>query len=173
MKNNCLIVVDMQNDFISGALGTMEAQSIVPKVVERINRAKAEGWHIFVTKDTHFADYHLTMEGEKLPVSHCICGSVGWQLNDDVADALDKYPVNYVHKGAFGSEDLLDELNNCTQIEVIGLCTDICVIVNAILIKTRFSETPIRVDSSCCAGTTPAMHEAALKVMRSCQIEVV
>lgn len=183
-----LIVVDMQNDFINGSLGTKEAQAIVPNVVKRINEAKAEGWNIYVTQDTHFGDYLDTREGEKLPVKHCLIGTAGWKLNADVQAALSNYPYRVIHKLTFGSDYLVNELDNLTNgdnrhdagynyekytFELIGLCTDICVVSNAMLIKARFPEDCVQVNAACCAGVTPELHEAALKVMKSCQIDII
>ncbi len=185
---NILIVVDMQNDFVNGSLGTKEAQAIIPHVVKRIQEAKAAGWTIYVTQDTHFSDYLHTQEGEKLPVKHCLLGTEGWKLNEDVQSALANYPYCLVHKSTFGSDHMIEELLMLTDsnyrfdlecngqpdtFELIGLCTDICVVSNAILVKTYFPEDRVVVNSACCAGVTPALHEAALKVMQSCQIDVI
>ena len=169
---NFLIVVDMQNDFIDGALGTSGAVKIVPAVKEKIENF--EGRVIF-TRDTHGEDYMNTQEGRLLPVPHCIEGSDGWQIRPEL-DALRKEPA--IDKPTFGStilgELLLNE-NNKEKIEsitLIGLCTDICVISNAMLIKAFLPEIPIIVDAACCAGVTPESHTNALNAMRACQIQI-
>lgn len=169
-----LVVVDMQKDFVDGALGSKEAVAIVPAVVEKIKAFKGE---IFVTFDTHFSDYLETREGRFLPVPHCIVHTEGWRLDQTVAAALEEKPYTPVKKITFGST-VLPELIEKTageeafSVELIGLCTDICVVSNALLLKAHFPEAPIRVDAACCAGVTPEKHEAALETMRSCQIEI-
>jgi len=170
-----LVVVDMQNDFIDGALGTKEAQAIVDKVVKKIENFDGA---IYVTYDTHFEDYMETNEGKNLPVCHCVRDTKGWQLNDKVKAALDKKEsYTEVEKITFGSIDLpfvLAEENEMddAEIELVGLCTDICVVSNALILKANYPDTDIYVDSSCCAGVTPEKHQAALETMRSCQIIV-
>ena len=169
-----LIVVDMQKDFVDGALGTAEAVAIVPAVVKKIEDFDGE---IFATLDTHFDNYMQTMEGRNLPVPHCIKGTYGWQLNKDVADALEKRGYTPVEKNTFGSVQLPSLIAAAAagepfELELIGLCTDICVVSNALLLKAIYCETPIAVDAACCAGVTPEKHEAALETMRSCQITV-
>lgn len=168
-----LVVVDMQKDFVDGALGTKEAVAIVPAVVEKINGFDGA---IFATLDTHFDNYLNTAEGRKLPVPHCIKGTVGWQLDSEVAAALDKKGYTPVEKNTFGSVELpglIEKAANGEEfdLELIGLCTDICVVSNALLLKAHFPEAPVRVDAACCAGVTPQAHEAALATMRSCQID--
>ena len=169
-----LIVVDMQKDFVDGALGTKEAEAIVPAVVNKIAGFDGE---IFATFDTHFENYMQTAEGKKLPVPHCIKGTDGWLLNDEVAAALEKKGFTAVEKNTFGSVDLPGLIEKAANgedfaLEVIGLCTDICVVSNALLLKASFPEAPIAVDAACCAGVTPQAHEAALATMKSCQIDV-
>ena len=170
-----LIVVDMQNDFVDGALGSKEAAAIVENVVKKIESFDGE---IYVTYDTHYEDYMQTSEGRNLPVAHCIRESEGWQLNAAVKEALDKKEsYTEIEKITFGSVDLpfvLAEENDMdnAEIELIGLCTDICVVSNALILKASFPELNISVDSSCCAGVTPEKHLAALETMRSCQIVV-
>lgn len=170
-----LIVVDMQKDFVDGALGTAEAVAIVPNVMDKILSFEGQ---IFATLDTHAANYMETAEGKKLPVPHCIKGTPGWQLDDQVAAALEQKGYTPVEKITFGSV-LLPRLiyqaagGEAFTLELIGLCTDICVVSNALLLKANFPEVPIRVDSSCCAGVSPATHQAALDTMRCCQIEVI
>ena len=167
-----LVVVDMQNDFIDGALGTAEAVGIVDRVADRIAAARAEGTQVWFTRDTHPSDYLNTQEGRKLPVVHCVRGTAGWEISPK----LDVSGSPIVDKPTFGSMELaerLGELEDVESIELVGLCTDICVISNALLLKARMPEVPIKVDASCCAGVTPASHENALAAMKMCQIEVV
>lgn len=167
-----LIVVDMQNDFIDGTLGTPEAQAIVPAAVARIRRAKDEGWTVIATLDTHEENYLDTAEGRKLPVKHCIRGTHGWMLADAIDAALDG--AKTVKKPTFGSVKLLGMIQPADDltIEFIGLCTDICVVSNALLVKAHFPEAHIAVNSACCAGVTPEKHRAALETMASCQIDI-
>lgn len=169
---NILVVVDMQNDFINGALGTKEAQQIVPHVVEKIENFDGR---VIATRDTHTEAYLDTAEGKKLPVRHCIKGTEGWQLHPQIAALISRKPID---KPAFGSKELAQTLASChadnaiDSITLIGLCTDICVISNALLLKAFLPEVPIFVDAACCAGVTPESHENALKAMQMCQIEV-
>ena len=174
-----LVVVDMQKDFVSAALGTPEAVAIVNAVAGKIRSyaADPEG-HILVTYDTHTPDYMNTREGKHLPVPHCIKGTDGWQLDSRIAAALEWTAYTPVEKPTFGSirlPDLVRELaaGEDFTIELCGLCTDICVVSNALLLKAHFPEAEISVDASACAGVTPATHEAALTTMSMCQIEVV
>jgi len=182
-----LVVVDMQNDFITGPLGTPEAVSIVDKVVEKI---RGEEWDwIFVTVDTHSPDYlDNTQEGKKLPVEHCISGTDGWRLNSNIVEELTKHVDIYdeyrrpkiVAKDTFGAEELPKTMKNIIpfykshdyECTFIGVCTDICVISNALLLKAHYPEMRIVVDAACCAGTTPEKHRMALEVMKSCQIDI-
>lgn len=169
-----LIVVDMQNDFIDAALGTPQAQEIVEKAVEKIRNFDGR---IIATLDTHEQDYMDTQEGKHLPVSHCIRDSDGWQLNERVREALEEKGYIAVAKPTFGSVELVEIIKKEDeqqemQIQLIGLCTDICVVSNALLLKTNFPEARISVDASCCAGVTPEKHRAALMTMESCQIEI-
>lgn len=173
MAEKYLIVIDVQNDFVTDALGTKEAQAIVEPVVEKIK--SFEGTVIF-TKDTHEERYLDTQEGTYLPVRHCIRGTKGWELVDPV-DALRKERNAVVYeKPTFGSVELAEALRvkyenqELESVELIGLCTDICVISNALLLKAVMPECPIYVDASCCAGVTPEKHQAALETMQSCQI---
>lgn len=167
-----LVVVDMQNDFIDGALGTKEAEAIVDNVAGKI-----EGFDglVVYTRDTHKPDYLKTQEGTKLPVEHCIEGSEGWAISSKLPVDDDALIIN---KPTFGSKELglylesLNERESIEEIEVIGLCTDICVISNALVIKAFLPEVPIVVDPSCCAGVTPESHENALEAMKMCQISV-
>ena len=165
---NYLIVVDMQNDFIDGSLGSAMAQAIVPKVVEKA--AHFDGKVIF-TRDTHGPNYLNTQEGRKLPVKHCIQGTPGWQICEE----LQPFAANVVDKLSFGSISLprlLAQEGTPESIELCGLCTDICVITNAMMLKGTRPEVPIRVRAACCAGVTPQSHENALAAMKQCQIEI-
>ena len=168
-----LVVIDMQNDFIDGSLGTAEAQAIVGQVKEKIRSYEAE--NIFATRDTHGAEYLQTSEGRHLPVEHCIRGTKGWEIRENIAGEMPKAVI--VDKPTFGSVKLAGLLKEVSekeeiQVELVGLCTDICVVSNALLLKAYMPEVRILVDSSCCAGVTPGSHEAALATMRMCQIEV-
>lgn len=170
-----LIVVDMQKDFVDGALGSAEAVRIVPAVSEKIRSFDGK---LFVTYDTHHGDYMDTAEGKKLPVPHCIRGTEGWELNGAVAEALKNKAYEVVEKPTFGST-VLPELIRADAgdedfcIELIGLCTDICVVSNALLLKAHFPEKAIAVDAACCAGVSRETHLAALTTMRCCQIDVI
>ena len=144
-----LVVIDMQNDFIDGALGTPEAEAIVPNVVDRVKNFNGL---VLATRDTHGGDYLQTQEGRMLPVEHCIRGTYGWEIREEIAELLESGPID--------------------SITLVGLCTDICVISNAMLLKAFLPEVPIMVDSLCCAGVTPESHERALEAMKACQIEV-
>lgn len=165
-----LIVVDMQNDFITGALGSAQAKAIVPKVAQKLAQRRSEGWQAVFTRDTHGPDYLDTREGKKLPVPHCIKDTPGWQICDELAveDAL------VVDKPTFGSPQLahLAARMEPERVELVGLCTDICVISNALLLKAAVPEAEVTVDASCCAGVTPESHENALRAMAACQVEV-
>ena len=170
-----LVVVDMQNDFIDGALGTAEAVAIVDNAAEKIKNFNGD---IFVTYDTHFDNYMDTQEGKKLPVPHCIKGTKGWELNSKIAAALKDKNYTPVEKLTFGSVDLPSLVkdtigDDSAEITLIGLCTDICVVSNALLLKANLLDAEIFVDSACCAGVTPATHNAALDTMRCCQINII
>lgn len=165
-----LIVVDMQKDFIDGSLGTKEAVAIVPNVKKKISEYEAAGKEIIFTRDTHFENYLETFEGKHLPVEHCIKGTEGWQVNPE----LERAEKTHIDKLTFGFEGWKEYIKDAsTSVEIIGLCTDICVISNALLLRAYYPEMDIMVDASCCAGVTPEKHDAALEVMRSCQIEVI
>ena len=167
-----LVVVDMQNDFIDGALGTKEAVAIVPAVEEKIKNF--EGRIIF-TRDTHEENYMDTQEGKNLPVPHCIRGTKGWEIRAELMDFCKEEPINKV---TFGSVDLgpilkaANENNPIESITFIGLCTDICVISNVMITKAFLPEVKVKVDASCCAGVTPESHKNALEAMKVCQVEV-
>lgn len=195
-----LVVVDMQNDFITGPLGTLEAQAIVPNVINKIEECASNEDLVLFTKDTHDRDYLDSLEGKNLPVPHCIEGTDGWcidkrvrsaWLNNEmlILDPEDYYDVkenNTIIKGGFGSADLANLIfdllyregcgvyqeRKIEEIELVGVCTDICVIANAMILKSIFPNIPITVDSTCCAGVTPERHATALKAMEECQIIV-
>jgi len=160
-----LIVVDMQNDFITGTLGSKLAEAIVPNVVEKVKNF--DGKAIF-TRDTHFADYMQTQEGKKLPVEHCIKGTDGWQICDE----LKPFATDVVDKITFGSIELPKMMTDADEIELCGLCTDICVISNAMILKATYPEVKITVDSNCCAGVSVESHNTALDAMKAVQIEI-
>ncbi len=168
-----LIVVDMQNDFIDGALGTKEAEGIVERVRAKIQTYPPDC--IYATRDTHGENYLETSEGKYLSVKHCVKGTPGWELRKEIADAMPQAML--VDKPTFGSAELAECLweesrKEDIEIELVGLCTDICVVTNALLLKTKLPETRISVDASCCAGVTPESHKAALLTMKMCQIEI-
>ena len=170
-----LVVIDMQNDFISGSLGTAEAEAIVPAAAERI--ASFDGDRIIVTFDTHFDNYLDTHEGKNLPVPHCIEGTEGYELDDRIAAALEGKEYLKLSKSTFGNFSVSEEIaaafpEETPEIELIGLCTDICVASNALILRTAFPEAEITVYRDCCAGATPESHAAALAVMQSCQINI-
>lgn len=170
-----LVVVDMQNDFIDGSLGTKEAVGIVDNVVEKI---KAFNGKIFATLDTHYDNYLTTSEGKKLPVEHCVRMTNGWLINSSVLKAMSGKNYKTIEKKTFGSIKLVNEIcrlkrNGDVEVELLGLCTDICVVSNALLLKANFPEMKISVDASCCAGVTTELHNAALSTMKSCQIDVI
>lgn len=180
-----LIVVDMQKDFITGPLGNEQTRAVVPNVVKRIEEALQNGEKVWYTFDTHGEDYMDTQEGKYLPVPHCIYGTDGWELIDEINNlALEHSSKNCLSKPTFGAYNLPDIIlqnypdedeDPITDITLIGVCTDICVISNALLLKSYFcGDLPvdIHVDARCCAGVTPEKHKAALEVMKSCQILV-
>ena len=162
-----LIVVDMQNDFIDGSLGTAEAAAIVDAVRAKIIEYRDRGDEVIFTRDTHHENYMQTNEGRHLPVVHCIEGTAGWEIRDGLwyegAKVIDKPSFGYTGWAGRAFE----------EVELIGLCTDICVVSNALIIKALYPEIRVSVDSACCAGVTPESHEAALTTMRMCQIEVI
>lgn len=162
-----LIVVDMQNDFIDMALGTEEAVAIVPKVKQKIEEYLKNGDEVIFTRDTHNKNYLDTPEGKKLPVPHCIKGTKGWEI----ADGLYVTGCKIIDKSNFGWPHWDKE--TLEDVELIGLCTDICVVSNALIIKAAFPDANVKVDSTCCAGVTPESHNAALTTMKMCQIDVI
>ena len=161
-----LVVSDMQNDFIDGALGSDDTAAIVPSVVEKIRKCREEGYRVIFTRDTHHNDYLDTKEGFYLPVKHCVEGTEGWEISSEIDTAddiiIDKPAFGYLGWKEYPSDEFL----------LIGLCTDICVVSNALILKAMFPESVIKVDSHCCAGITPEIHEAALMTMRVCHVEV-
>lgn len=186
MMKKVLVVVDVQKDFVDGSLGTPEAQAIVPKIEEKILNGGYD--EVLYTFDTHYLpEYWESSEGKKLPVEHCIKGTPGWcsalSTNKDKKSIIEKNTFGYlrwngyIHRIYNGSdpwrEDDDTDVEVTESIELVGLCTDICVVTNALILKTYYPEIPITVDASCCAGTTPEAHKAALTVMKSCQIDVI
>lgn len=181
-----LCIIDCQNDFVTGALGSPEAQAIIPYVCEKIKGLYNDTDYIITTFDTHYDNYLSTLEGQKLPVAHCIYGTDGWNLNREIKDTMENclWLANIVKKETFGAIKELplnvkmiatskaDSLDN-VEIEICGLCTDICVISNALILRAAFPNMKITCDAKACAGTSVEAHEAALKVMESCQIEVI
>lgn len=169
-----LIVVDIQNDFVDGALGTPEAVAIIDKAADKIKSHKGE---IVVTYDTHFENYMESAEGKRLPVPHCIKGTAGFELNPKIAEALNGRHYTSVEKITFGSVELPGVIEKLAdgedfRVTLIGLCTDICVVSNALILKAAFPEKDIAVDPSCTAGVTPHSHNAAIETMRMCQITI-
>lgn len=164
-----LIVVDMQNDFIDGTLGTKEAQAIVSNVAKKIKEYKDAGKQVIFTRDTHSENYLEIYEGKHLPVTHCVKNTIGWQISDkldfDIENdiLIDKPTFGWLNWKDFGFE----------SVEICGLCTDICVVSNALIIRANYPEIDITIDASCCAGVTPDTHKAALATMKMCQIEVI
>ena len=165
-----LVVVDMQNDFITGALGTKEAQAIIPNVKAKIDEFVQNGQQIIFTRDTHYEDYMDTQEGFNLPVMHCIEGTEGWEIES----SLQLEDAMVFDKITFGSPELAAYIQEAEfdTVTLVGVCTDICVISNAMLIKAFDTEVLVQVDSTCCAGVTPESHQNALKAMKQCQIEI-
>ena len=174
---NFLIVVDMQNDFVTGALGSADAQAIVNNVVNRVKEGNDLGEIIIFTRDTHEEDYLTTQEGVKLPVPHCIKGSEGWQIIPELKGLASNKMI--IDKPTFGSFDLVNllvkanENEPVVEVTLLGLCTDICVISNAMLIKNALPNVTVKVDASCSAGVSKESHTNALNAMKVCQIEVV
>lgn len=183
-----LILVDCQNDFIDGSLGSLEAKAIVPRIVDKINNyPNQSNTLILFTKDTHYDNYLDTLEGTILPIPHCIENTPGWSINREIKDAVkgkrfltyssDKIIKSRIYKNTFGSKDLMEllekEKNNIEEVEFVGLCTDVCVISNVLMARMVLPEVEIYVDKNCCAGTTPETHKFVLEVMKSCQINVI
>lgn len=166
-----LIVVDYQKDFVSGALGSDRAKKIFESVEKKIKEYSQNGWNVVFTFDTHYENYMETAEGKKLPVEHCIEGTDGWELYMHVDKVVQGDPL-YIRKNTFGYTDWNYMIPDAEEIEIIGVCTDICVVSNALILKAQFTEVPISVDAACCAGTSDEAHNAALTTMKSCQIDV-
>lgn len=177
-----LLVIDAQNDFVTGALANPEAQAKIPAIREKIKRRIDEGWQVVFTQDTHFDDYDKTMEGKYLPITHCIAETDGWQIVPELKEFLEDSQrilksrfgaIELYHRVAIRVSKKLLEKEIIEEIELIGFCTDICVVSNALILKAAsWGGTVISCDASCCAGTTPDAHAAALRVMQSCQVEV-
>lgn len=169
-----LIVVDMQNDFVSGSLGTPEAVAIVKNVEQKVIEWEKAGGDVIFTRDTHGENYLDTQEGKNLPVVHCVKGTPGWEI----IDVLKPYAKVIFDKPTFGSTDLAKAVTERVhagqydEVELIGLCTDICVVSNALLLKACLPELPVSLDASCCAGVTPQSHNAAIDTMKMCQVAV-
>jgi len=175
MKKKVLVVVDMQKDFIDGALGTPEAQAIVPLVIRKIKEYQSARDIVVYTQDTHFADYLETQEGKNLPVVHCVEGTEGWMIDKRITDEIDFSDSKSYKKNVFGSLALVDDLakmDDIEEIELCGLCSDICVVSNALLLKAKLPETKISVDARCCAGVSVESHKAALLTMKMCQVSI-
>ena len=189
MKKRILVVVDMQHDFINGTLGSKDAESIVPAVVEKIKSYNEKHNVVYYTLDSHFDSYENTLEGQKLPVRHCIYGTEGYELDERIEKALSDLniiatPINKITFGSQNlprliSEEIIFSKNKYPtepityEIELCGLCTDICVVSNALLLRANFPNIKITVDAKCCAGVTLEKHKAALEVMKSCQIDII
>lgn len=173
MEKKKLIIIDVQNDFISGSLGTEEACRMLPHLIDKANHFPGE---VLVTQDSHSENYLDTQEGKMLPVSHCVIGTEGWKFPQELEKLRMEKEVKVYQKPCFGSTDLVADLKDAYEsnlldsVELIGICTDICVVSNALMIKSALPELPVFVDASCCAGATPGKHKAALEVMQSCQV---
>lgn len=171
-----LIVVDVQNDFVTGSLGSQEAVAIIPNVKKKIMEYTSRGDEVIFTRDTHFDNYLETGEGKKLPIVHCQNGTYGWQ----VVDEIDNPSCEHIDKPTFGwtlwnvrkDDDGVCSVRCFDEIEIIGLCTDICVVSNALILRAMFPDINISVDQACCAGVTPESHKAAIETMRACQINI-
>ena len=167
-----IVVVDMQNDFIDGSLGTAEAQEMLPRLKEKLKQVTNSGSaELIFTMDTHGENYLQTQEGKNLPVEHCLKGSHGWEITPELQEFV-KQSKAVVEKPTFGSLELPKLLGEAEEVELVGLCTDICVISNAMVIKAAYPEVQVSVDASCCAGVTPESHKNALAAMKMCQIKV-
>ena len=177
-----LLVVDVQNDFVTGTLASTETQRCIPRIKEKIQQRINEGWHVIFTQDTHYDEYLATMEGKYLPVPHCIENTWGWQLVDEIKEFAESQSYTTITKNKFCDNLLYKMIRNrlynisgefdIIEIELIGFCTDICVVSNALTLKASVENTVISCDASCCAGTSIEAHKAALTVLKSCQVEV-
>ena len=187
-----VVFIDVQKDFIDKALKNEQAIATMPKIVEFAKKCKAEGCKLYATRDTHTktvfeyvgtigkfngrpaSGYLATLEGKKLPVEHCIEGEDGWMVDDRLMEVLDG-ACTFINKPTFGSFDLAEVIKEdgpFDEIELCGFCTDICVVSNALILRAKFPNTPIAVMKDLCAGVTPETHEAALKTMQMCQIDI-
>lgn len=166
-----LVVVDMQKDFIDGSLGTNEAVEIVPKVKDLIKEVQELGYDVFFTRDTHYEDYLSTPEGNKLPIIHCTYDTEGWYIDSSLLNSV-RNPI-IIDKPTFGSLELMEYLVDYEEVVFCGLCTDICVISNALMAKSMYPNTKVKVFEQCCAGVSPEKHNAAIEVMASCQVDIV
>ncbi|MBO6178044.1 MAG: cysteine hydrolase [Selenomonadaceae bacterium] len=164
----CILVIDVQNDFVNGALGTKEAVEMLPRLVEKLQNEKNAS--LVFTQDTHKDNYLDTNEGKHLPVRHCIKNTEGWQIAPALSEFLDDAKI--IEKKSFGSTRLPSVVAEYDEIELVGLCTDICVISNALLLKAFFPEKKISVDPACCAGVTPESHKSAIEIMKLCQVDI-
>lgn len=173
MEKKKLIIIDAQNDFITGSLGTEEARRMLPHLIDKASRFSGE---ILMTQDTHSENYLSTQEGRMLPVPHCLIRTEGWEFPQELEKLRTEKAVKVYQKPCFGSTSLVSDLKDAYEnslldsVELVGICTDICVISNALMIKSALPELPIFVDASCCVGVSPEKHKAALDVMKSCQI---
>ena len=170
-----LVVIDMQHDFVRGSLGSKEAQDIVPQVLSKVHEAKQCGHQIIYTRDTHDVNYLQTLEGQYLPVEHCLRGSEGWAIIHELQDVMTSEDI-ILDKPIFGSLELITKvqsLQDVEEVELIGVCTDICIVSNALLLKNHCPNLEITVDRDCCAGVTVESHEAALLTMKMCQVKVI
>lgn len=169
-----LVVIDMQNDFITGVLGNEECMKIVPNVVKRVQKAVEDKVDIIFSQDTHQEDYLFTQEGRKLPIRHCIQDTKGWEIIPELEEIAKKNGTVFL-KDTFGSRSMAEYMkdHNYEEIEMIGVCTDICVISNAMTIKSFAPESEISVKESCCAGVTPQSHRTAIEAMKACQINII
>ncbi len=171
-----MVVVDMQNDFITGSLGTPEAQAILPKVIERIKEFPGS---VVFTMDTHDENYLETYEGKRLPIEHCIDGTEGWEMPAEIREMQIERRGMLFRKNTFGSTQLggflqgVSRMAPIDEVIIVGLCTDICVLANAMMVRTALPDTPVTVDATCCAGSTPEAHRHALEAMKSCQIDII
>lgn len=184
-----LFVIDVQNDFITGALGTREAQETMPNIVKEIQEKVTQGYKVILTRDTHYKNtYMKSLEGQKLPILHCVENTWGWEISPRIMSVIPDDSI-FVNKNTFGTfdictliadmerayelKDFLAPVKNVDEIEIIGFCSDICVISNALILRAAYRNTPIIIKKNCCAGVTPEKHEAAMQVLESCQIDIV
>lgn len=172
-----LVVVDMQNDFLTGTLGSKEAEQVIQSVVDKINKYKNENGTVILTRDTHDSHYLDTQEGKFLPVMHCIKDTMGWEIADQIKEVIDNNMM-IIDKPTFGSMELASEIKNISEnesveVELVGVCTDICVVSNALILKAVLPEVVVKVDATCCAGVTYSKHKSALETLKSCQVTII